>query len=169
MKRVTIGIFPAAEFSRYQRLFDALSELYSIQFEARDTGNFDGCGAALLFGANRKQAEQVAENGVRCMAFAEGDAVPVKSRTSNLVIASSSYVAQCFRGRRLADQSIDSVRPMKEESGDETVARQYAQCRRSGGRRFAFGSWYFVKELCPSPRQVEAAKTSEIICCGGLC
>src|SRR5262245_40883875 len=124
MKRVKIGIFPAVELSRNQRLFDVLSELYSIEFEGRGTENFDGCAAALLFGANRRQAARVAENGVRCMAFAEGDARPVKSRTANLVIASSPCVAQCFRGRTIADQSIDSVRPIQAEGGDETVARK---------------------------------------------
>lgn len=124
MKPVKIAIFPAEQFTRYQRLLNALSELYSIQFESRAEGNWADCAAILFFGASREEIFRAASSGVRCIGFIKEPLVPAQSPDAGISFASISYVPQCFRGRTVPDKSIEQIRPLKADSGDEIVARK---------------------------------------------
>ena len=122
MKPVRIAVFPVEQFSRYRRLFEGLSELYSIQFEPRAEADFAGCSAALLFGVARSEAERVANSGVRCVAWIKEQPLPVQSAAAHVLINSVPCVDPCLRGKTLRDRSIDQVRPLKAKTGDAVVA-----------------------------------------------
>jgi hypothetical protein len=124
MKTPTVAVFPAVQFFRYRRLLESLSELYSIQFEPREEGDWAACAGALLLGVDRMEALRVANLGLRCMAWVKAELTPVKLEAADLSFAPVPYLARCFRGRTLADRSINMVRRLQAGSGDNVVARK---------------------------------------------
>src|SRR5690348_10023990 len=99
MKSVKIAVAPAEALTENRRLFDALGELFSLQFEPRAEGNLADCAAALLFGASRDDAGRVTSSGVRCLAFLKDAPVGVKSETADISMINVPYLDQSFRGR----------------------------------------------------------------------
>ena len=123
MQPVKIAVYPAEHFSRYQRLWEGLSDLYSVEFHPREEGNWGDCAAGLLFSVERSKATAIAKSGLRCMAFIGGEAVATGSQKRELSFGGTPYLAECLRGRTWANQSIEGVRPLKAEDSDEVVAR----------------------------------------------
>jgi hypothetical protein len=119
-----IGISSNQEYSHRERLWQALSLLYSVDFVAGEELDPRFLDAAILFRATRQQASDVARSGLRCLAFLEGDRAPVSSISTDISFTTASYLSQCFRGRTLADRTIDRVSSLGSEGNDEVVARK---------------------------------------------
>ena len=124
MRRPQIAIFPAEQMLRPNRLLEALSELYWVDFVEWADGKKQLYDAAFLFGVSREKAVEAASSGLRCLAFIGGQTVPVASASQAVCLSASSCLPQCFRGRTLPDKAIERVCPLKPEAGDEVLARK---------------------------------------------
>ncbi len=124
MKPVRIALVSSEALSGHRRLFDALGELYTLQFVARDEGKLSDCAAALLFGQSRDAAERIAGSGIPCLAFLGQPPVAVRSETADLSMAALPCLDRSFRGRVIRDRSIKQLRELKSKSGDEVITRK---------------------------------------------
>lgn len=116
-----INIFPAKEFVRRRRLFDALARLYSVDFAGASEMNQPPGGTAILFGVDRQQAVRNAGSGLRCLAFLNGPE-SIRLPPGDIRLASTPRLARCFQGRILPDKAMDRAFHLKVEAGDEVVA-----------------------------------------------
>ena len=123
MHRPKIGIFPAQELSRRQRLLQALEEIYSIEFVACQQLERAAFEAALLFGVTPEQASAAANTGLRCMAFLPTDHAPL-SVSADVHLTKSAFLPQSLRGRTLAHRDLKCIGRLEEKEGDEVVARK---------------------------------------------
>lgn len=124
MRRPEIAILPGEEYYSRKRLWQALSFLYSVDFLAGEELHPGLAAAAILFRATRQQAIGVGRSGLRCLAFLEDDRVPVSSASADISFTRTSHLSQCFRGRTLADRTIDRVSSLETGGNDEVVARK---------------------------------------------
>lgn len=124
MKFPTIAVFPPDHFARYKRLLEAMGALYSIRFEPREEGDWDGCAAALLFGVSRQKAASIAGTGLRCLVYPVAEPVRVASPKAALSFAATPYLDRSIRGRMFADQSIAQASSLEIEEEDEVIARK---------------------------------------------
>jgi hypothetical protein len=124
MHRPRIGVFPPEGLVGRKRLLEALTQLYSVEFVTCQELDRRLCEAALLFGVTREQAVRIASSGLRCMAFLDGEPAPVQSASPNISLASIPYLRRCFQGRVLPDKTVARICRLKEEVGDEVVARK---------------------------------------------
>lgn len=124
MRRPQVAIFPAEQMLRHNRLLDALSELYSVDFVEWAGGKEQLYNAVLLFNVSREMAINVASSGLRCVAFIGGRPVSVAPAVNDVCLGSNSFLPQCFRGRSFSDKSIDRICRLAVEPGDEVLARK---------------------------------------------
>lgn len=122
--RRKIGVFLANDCSAPKRLLDALSSFLAVQFVEFDEVNGPHCDAALLFGVSREKAVEVALKGVRCLAVMGGQPTATGSPLAGVQLSSAPYLARCLRGRTMSDKEIQRINCLKEEAGDEVVARK---------------------------------------------
>lgn len=119
----TIGIFPATELARRRRLFDALAQLYTVDFVGLSEMEQPAVGAAILFDVDRQQAVRCAESGLRCLAFLK-TSNPVSLPSGNVVLSSTPSLDRCFQGRVLADKTLDRAFHLPGDPQDEVIARK---------------------------------------------
>ena len=124
MKRAQIGVFPAGEFPRRQRLWQALSQLYPVDFVAIQEPQQRGCDAALVFGLERTQQIRSVNPGLRCVTFIQEKLTAVQSAAADICFSRLEFLAPSFRGRTLPDKTIDRIALVKPQAGDEIVAKK---------------------------------------------
>jgi hypothetical protein len=122
--RPQIAIFPAEQMLRQNRLLEALSEIYWVDFVEWEEGKEQFYNAMLLFNGSWEKAIKVASNGLRCLAFIGGQTAPVLAASQDVCMSSSSYLPQSFHGRSLPDKSIDRICRAEVKPGDEVLARK---------------------------------------------
>lgn len=122
--RRKIGVFLAEGSSDPVGLLDALSSLFSVEFSVFDEADRADYDAALLFGVSREKAVAIAFGISRCMAFIRAQPVRAAEHPSEIHLNSTPYLAQCLRGRTLSDKAIEQISYLREEPGDEVVARR---------------------------------------------
>lgn len=118
-----IGIYPANELTRRRRLFDALAQLFTIDFIGLSESEQPPVAAAILFDADRPHAARLAESGCRCLAFLKASA-PISLAPENVILSSTSPLDLCFRGRILADKTLECAFHVFADPQDAVVARK---------------------------------------------
>jgi hypothetical protein len=121
MNAVKVAVSPPEQFDRFRRLWNAIGELYSLDFEPRPIGDASGCAAALLFGVPDDAALRVAQTGVPCMVFPAAEEVAVASINTPLSLASASPLARCLQGRTFRDQSVTRIHRLARRAGDQAL------------------------------------------------
>jgi len=119
-----IAVFSADDSFPSRRLLEALSQLYSVEFVRTGDLLVGAYDAALLFGTTRDHAIRTARSGLRCMAFLCGESVNLSSTCPDVHLASIPYLNSCLRSQVLPDTALQSISRMKEEVGDQVVARK---------------------------------------------
>jgi hypothetical protein len=121
-----VGVFPSSALVSHTRLFTALQELCGVSFAADLKLDGRDCDAAVVFGALRGEAIQIARSGVRCLAFVGGPVKAVQCGSADVSLAHTSYLPSCFRGIALRDPSIKTISDVDRKPGDVVIAHQGA-------------------------------------------
>jgi len=119
-----IGVFVSNGCVLPNRLLDAISSLFDLQFVRIDEVGHSRCDAAILFGVSQKQATEASMSGVRCLAFIGDQPKPVASPKADVVLGDVPCLAHPFRGRTLPDTSIGESVCLTKEPADKVVARK---------------------------------------------
>jgi hypothetical protein len=123
-RAIRVAVFSAREYSRYDRLLGALSQLYPVEFVSGRELDMESVDGALLIDVTCFEAVRTARMGVRCLAYIDEQRVLVPSARSKIVFFDSPCISKSFRGRILEDTSVDKISHLEAELGDEIVARK---------------------------------------------
>jgi hypothetical protein len=116
-------VFPAAAWTERQPLFQALSELYPVDFVVGDDPASPRSDAALLFGVSRAEALRAAQSSWPCLAFATEPGPIVRTVSGSVRFAALASLPVAFRGRSMAHGSLEGVAALTERPGDTVIAR----------------------------------------------
>ena len=122
MLSARIAVFPASELLHRQRLFGALTRLYSVEFvpgNARDVRRGE---SAAIFGTTREEALQLASRGVRVLAFIGDSERSARPAEGVVRFHSTPHVSSCFRGQTFPETAIRTLQRLEVDTGDELVA-----------------------------------------------
>ncbi len=116
-----MGVLAGRDALLPKRLLDAVGNIFHVDFVAIEENNSAELDAALLFGVPRDKAEEFAQGGVRSMAFLSE--TPGTAPAGNKIqFGTTSHLAECFRGKRLADKSLTQFAPIVAQAGDDIMA-----------------------------------------------
>jgi hypothetical protein len=121
MNSVKVAVSPPEQFDGFRRLWNAIGELYSLEFEPRAVGDTSGCAAALLFGVADAVTLRVAQSGVPCMVFPAVEEVAVPSINAPLCLGSAPPLARCLQGRTFRDQSVTRIHRLTRGTGEQAL------------------------------------------------
>jgi hypothetical protein len=110
-----VAVSPVAAHVARSRLFDALSEAFSVEFSGRDTGWGD-VDAVIVFGDMPAELPRVPT-------FQAVEARAPEERSGLVVLTDSTSVDGPLRGRSIRDERAGSIAAVEPESGEEPLAR----------------------------------------------
>jgi hypothetical protein len=124
MKLPKIAVFPARDFSRRKHMLQTLGRLFDVEFVPADVAALRLHKLAWLFAATRQQALDIASAKVRCLAFCNGPAEPIRSAAAEVELGNIQVLAKCLRGRTMPDRSLESTARLEAQPGDEVLAQK---------------------------------------------
>jgi hypothetical protein len=118
-----VEVFPSQELVRRGHLFQALRDLFSIDFVGcDDLGAETSCSATLLFGVTSQQAAQLAPKGLPCLAFLDDASILPLRAEDDVSLSPTVALVPSFRGRVLPDKSLVSACRLRPQVGDVILA-----------------------------------------------
>lgn len=115
-----IGVFPAAEHRSRTKLFAALETSFSVRFQGRETGSWDGLDAALLFG--REDGRCLPPMPCLVLPPPEAQREVELARPRVVELTSSDALDRPLRGLRLADTQVAGTAAPLVQAGDVPLA-----------------------------------------------
>jgi hypothetical protein len=106
MQLPRIPVFTPEVAETQERLFAGLKQLFGVSFVAGRSRDSALCDAAIIFGASRSEAINLAALGLRCLAFIDDALRPVHSCNSGIAFANTYHLPDCLRGMELPDNSL---------------------------------------------------------------
>lgn len=122
MARRIIGVFPAAEFGKHQRLFLTLSSLFPVEFRKSGEDSHAGLDALILFGGSREAGTRAAAAGIRCYVVLNAGGKPVYCESANVDFGKTANLHPLLQNQTLGDADVKEFVPLSPLPGDETVA-----------------------------------------------
>jgi hypothetical protein len=121
MNSVKVAVSPPEQFDGLRPIWDAIGELYSLEFQPRAIGDVSGCAAAVLIGVADEAALGVARSGVSCIVFPAAEEFPIASADAPLCLASTPLLARCLQGRTFRDQSVTQIHRLPATSDEQIL------------------------------------------------
>jgi len=119
VKRKRIIVAPETEFQSRRRLFDVLSRLYPVDFEAWHPGETRTFDAAIFWEGCVGENELRALAHDECLMIARPDGPLVTVQKGAAKFGSSPALDSCFRSQLMADECIEKFNGLGMRDGDE--------------------------------------------------
>jgi hypothetical protein len=117
--RAVVGVVPALERSRRERLFDALEAVYPIRFEARTPESLGGIDGLVVFG-DPVAGDTVEAHRVPRLVYAGAEQ---PGGTLGVELGQHAALARALYGARLTERHAAGFTALTARSGDEVLGR----------------------------------------------
>jgi hypothetical protein len=121
VKRKRIIVAPETEFQSRRRLFDVLSRLYPVDFEAWHPGESRAFDAAICWEGCPGENEVIALSNGESLMVARSEGPLVTVQKGGAKFGASSSLDHCFRSQGMVDECIESFSALKLRDGDEVL------------------------------------------------
>ncbi len=120
--RPRITVHPRSEYERHRLVFEALAELFPVEFAASEEGSSTPFSASILFGHSRREALDVAASGNRTLAYVVDPGTVQMCGSGEIKFSSALSLAPEFRDRSLPHGAFELASCAKPLPGDTVLA-----------------------------------------------
>jgi hypothetical protein len=118
-----VGVTGAISDGSDQRLFDALAEVYSVEFRRSELGDHGSLHALVVLNGDRAKGVAVAAQGLPCLVIGGQAGSPEVGLPGEVRFSGSEVLEDCLHDRMMfVGASTPSVSVLQAQPGDEVVA-----------------------------------------------